>query len=47
VETSRGIRGIVIAVKDTTVTLKSFDAKMEVSKSSVTGILESSAALEA
>jgi preprotein translocase subunit YajC len=47
VETSSGIRGIVIAVKDTTVTLKSFDAKMEVSKSSVTGILESSAALEA
>ena len=43
--TTSGIIGVVISVKDTTVTLKSFDAKMEVSKSSVTQILEGSTAL--
>ncbi len=46
VETASGIRGLVIAVKDSTVTLKSFDSKIEVTKASVTTILESSAALE-
>lgn len=46
VVTTSGIVGAVIAVKDTTVTLKSFDAKMEVSKASVTQILEGSAATE-
>ncbi len=40
VATSSGIVGVVINVKDTTVTLKSFDAKMEVTKASVTQILE-------
>jgi preprotein translocase subunit YajC len=45
VATSSGIVGVVIAVKDTTVTLKSFDAKMEVTKSSVTQILEGGTAL--
>jgi len=42
VVTSGGIIGIVITVKDKTVTLRSADAKMEVTKSSVTDILESS-----
>ena len=46
VETASGIRGVVIAVKDNAVTLKSFDSKIEVTKVSVTNILESSAALE-
>jgi preprotein translocase subunit YajC len=46
VVTTSGIIGVVIAVKDASVTLKSFDAKMEVSKSSVTQILEGSAAIE-
>jgi preprotein translocase subunit YajC len=46
VETASGIRGVVIAVKDNAVTLKSFDSKIEVTKVSVTSILESSAALE-
>ena len=45
VATTSGIVGVVINVKDTTVTLKSFDAKMEVTKSSVTQILEGSTAL--
>jgi preprotein translocase subunit YajC len=45
VATSSGIVGVVITVKDTTVTLKSFDAKIEVTKSSVTQILENGAAL--
>jgi preprotein translocase subunit YajC len=44
--TTSGIIGTVISVKDASVTLKSFDAKMEVSKSSVTQILEGSAAIE-
>jgi preprotein translocase subunit YajC len=41
VATSSGIVGIVITVKDKTVSLRSADAKMEVTKSSVTEILES------
>jgi len=40
--TSSGIVGVVITVKDKTVSLRSADAKMEVTKSSVTDILESS-----
>jgi preprotein translocase subunit YajC len=40
VVTSSGIVGVVITVKDTTVSLRSADAKMEVTKSSVTQILE-------
>lgn len=43
VVTSSGIVGLVITVKDKTVSLRSADAKMEVTKSSVTEILESSA----
>lgn len=46
VVTTSGIVGVVISVKDSSVTLKSFDAKMEVSKASVTQILEGSAATE-
>jgi preprotein translocase subunit YajC len=46
VVTSSGIVGVVITVKDTTVSLRSADAKMEVTKSSVTQILEGSAATE-
>jgi len=46
VVTTSGIVGVVINVKDKTVTLRSFDAKMEVTKSSVTEILEGSTALE-
>jgi preprotein translocase subunit YajC len=42
VVTSSGIVGSVVSVKDKTVTLRSGDAKMEVTKSSVTEILESS-----
>lgn len=42
VVTSSGIVGTVITVKDKTVSLRSADAKMEVTKSSVTEILESS-----
>lgn len=41
VVTSSGIVGTVISVKDKTVSLRSADAKMEVTKSSVTEILES------
>jgi preprotein translocase subunit YajC len=40
VVTSSGIIGTVISVKDTTVSLRSADAKMEVTKSSVVQILE-------
>jgi preprotein translocase subunit YajC len=43
VVTSSGIVGLVITVKDKTVSLRSADAKMEVTKSSVVEILESSA----
>jgi len=46
VVTSSGIVGVVITVKDTTVSLRSADAKMEVTKSSVVQILEGSAATE-
>lgn len=42
VATSSGIVGTVITVKDKTVSLRSADAKMEVTKASVTEILESS-----
>ncbi|MGA2029517.1 MAG: preprotein translocase subunit YajC [Verrucomicrobiota bacterium] len=38
--TSSGIIGVVISVKDKTVSLRSADAKMEVTKASVTEILE-------
>lgn len=46
VVTSSGIVGVVITVKDNTVSLRSADAKMEVTKSSVTQILEGAAAAE-
>jgi preprotein translocase subunit YajC len=46
VETASGIRGLVISVKDNTVTLKSIDAKIEITKASVTQILESSTSTE-
>ena len=46
VVTSSGIVGVVITVKDGTVSLRSMDAKMEVTKSSVTEILESGGAAE-
>jgi preprotein translocase subunit YajC len=46
VVTSGGIIGVVISVKDTTVSLRSADAKMEVTKASVTQILEGAAAIE-
>lgn len=42
VATSSGIIGVVISVKDKTVSLRSADAKMEVTKASVTEILENS-----
>jgi preprotein translocase subunit YajC len=42
VVTSSGIIGVVITVKDKTVSLRSADAKMEVTKSSVTEILADS-----
>jgi preprotein translocase subunit YajC len=41
VATASGIVGVVITVKDTTVSIRSADAKMEVTKDSVTQILES------
>ena len=47
VVTSSGIVGVVITVKDNTVSLRSMDTKMEVTKASVTEILEGSAATEA
>jgi preprotein translocase subunit YajC len=46
VVTSSGIVGVVITVKDNTVSLRSADAKMEVTKSSVTQILEGGTAIE-
>jgi preprotein translocase subunit YajC len=46
VVTSSGIVGVVITVKDTTVSLRSADAKMEVTKPSVTQILENGAVTE-
>ena len=42
VVTSSGIIGLVITVKDKTVSLRSADAKMEVTKASVAEILEAS-----
>jgi preprotein translocase subunit YajC len=42
VVTAAGIVGVVITVKDKTVSLRSADAKMEVTKSSVTEILQPS-----
>ncbi len=41
VATAAGIVGVVITVKETTVSLRSADAKMEVTKDSITQILES------
>lgn len=41
VATMAGIVGVVITVKDTTVSIRSADAKMEVTKDSITQILES------
>jgi len=41
VATAAGIVGVVITVKDTTVSLRSADSKMEVTKDSITTILES------
>ena len=46
VVTSGGIIGVVTSVKDRTVSLRSADAKMEVTKSSVTEILEGGDAVE-
>ncbi|HTX22379.1 MAG TPA: preprotein translocase subunit YajC [Candidatus Aquilonibacter sp.] len=46
IATSSGIVGTVITVKDKTVSLRSADAKMEVTKSSVTEIIESGGANE-
>ena len=40
VVTSSGIIGVVVTVKDKTVSLRSADSKMEVTKSSITEILE-------
>ena len=41
VVTAGGIVGVVITVKDSTVSLRSADAKMEITKSSVAEIIES------
>ncbi|MEI9960855.1 MAG: preprotein translocase subunit YajC [Limisphaerales bacterium] len=46
VVTASGILGTVISVKDNTVSLRSADAKMEITKASVTEILQSSPATE-
>jgi preprotein translocase subunit YajC len=46
VVTASGIIGVVISVKDQTVSLRSADAKMEVTKSSVTEIIEGGNAAE-
>jgi len=46
VVTSSGIVGTVITVKDSTVSLRSADAKMEITKSSVVQILEGASATE-
>ncbi|MEJ0090202.1 MAG: preprotein translocase subunit YajC [Limisphaerales bacterium] len=47
VVTASGIIGVVTSVKDRTVALRSGDAKMEVTKASVTEILEASTPTEA
>ena len=46
VVTSSGIVGIVITVKDNTVSLRSADAKMEVTKASVTEIIQATSTVE-
>jgi preprotein translocase subunit YajC len=46
VVTAGGIVGVVITVKDSTVSLRSADAKMEITKSSVAEIIESSGTTE-
>ena len=46
VVTASGIIGVVTSVKDRTVSLRSADAKMEVTKASVTEILESGDAVQ-
>ena len=46
VVTASGIVGVVITVKDKTVSLRSADAKMEITKSSVAEIIESGGATE-
>jgi preprotein translocase subunit YajC len=46
VVTSSGIIGVVTSVKERTVSLRSADAKMEVTKASVTEILEGGDAAE-
>jgi preprotein translocase subunit YajC len=46
VVTASGIVGQVITVKDRTVSIRSADAKMEVTKASVTDILESSSSTD-
>jgi len=46
VVTASGIIGVVTSVKDRTVALRSADAKMEVTKASVTEILEGGDAVE-
>ena len=46
VVTSSGIVGVVITVKENTVSIRSADAKMEITKSSVVQILEGSTAIE-
>jgi preprotein translocase subunit YajC len=42
VATSSGILGVVVTVKEKSVTLRSADAKMEIAKSAITEILERS-----
>jgi preprotein translocase subunit YajC len=44
VNTSSGILGVVISVKDNTVTLRSGDSKLEMTKGSITEILSSEVA---
>jgi preprotein translocase subunit YajC len=44
VGTSSGIIGTVISVKDTSVTLRSADSKLEIAKSAVTEILDAGSA---
>ena len=46
VVTAGGIVGVIITVKDKTVSLRSADAKMEITKSSVAEIIESGGATE-
>ena len=46
VVTAGGIVGVVITVKDSTVSIRSADAKMEITKSSVAEIIESSGTTE-